>query len=136
MIAVLSAVCIGVAPVFKPQPLAHQLIMSIGTSNDSWLRLDRKVIRLTSWHELTAMIPVLIIWYSVWQGSYNFDPHYWGWMFNNANDLLAGKQPYWDIVIQYGFLTTLIHSLDLTLLGKGCSKNRQLKYAKANVMII
>ncbi len=36
-------------------------------------------------------------------------------MYSNAIDLISGKQPYKEIFIQYGFLTTLIHSLILLL---------------------
>lgn len=59
----------------------------------------------------TALILVLIIIFSVAQGAYTLDPHHWGLMLSNAQDLWGGNLPYKDIFIQYGFLTTLIHAI-------------------------
>jgi len=50
---------------------------------------------------------------SIAQGLYNIDPHHWGLMLSNANDLLKGKLPYEYIFIQYGFLTTVIQAFSL-----------------------
>ena len=55
-------------------------------------------------------ISCLIITGSIWQGAYNNDPIHWGLMLSNAKDLYEGQLPYKDIFIQYGILTTLIHS--------------------------
>jgi len=65
-----------------------------------------------------AVILVLIIGYSLWQGSYNFDTHNWGLMLSNAIDLSNGMRPYDEILIQYGILTTVFHSLAYIYLGK------------------
>lgn len=55
---------------------------------------------------------------TLWQGQYNYDPHHWGLMLSNAKDLLEGRQPYKDIFIQYGFLTTAIQAFSYWLFGK------------------
>ncbi|WP_331020009.1 hypothetical protein [Methylotenera sp.] len=56
--------------------------------------------------------------FSVWRGTYNFDPHHWGLMLSNAQDLASGKIPYREIFIQYGFLTTVIHAIGYKLMGE------------------
>ena len=60
-------------------------------------------------------IPILIMFatigISVFRGAYHLDPLHWALMFSNAQDLVAHKKPYEEIFIQYGILTTLIHSL-------------------------
>lgn len=65
-----------------------------------------------------ALILVLIVVFSVAQGAYTLDPHHWGLMLSNAQDLWGGNAPYRDIFIQYGLLTTLIHAI-----GFGIGKN-------------
>ena len=60
-----------------------------------------------------VLIALSVIYFSVWQGRYTYDPHHWGLMFSNAQDLVRGRVPYKDIFIQYGFLTTLIHYIGL-----------------------
>lgn len=47
----------------------------------------------------------------------NTDAHHWGLMYANAADLNKGLIPYKEIFIQYGFLTTLIQSFSLKILG-------------------
>ena len=49
---------------------------------------------------------------------YIYDGHHHGLMFSNALDLINGKLPYKEIFIQYGLLTTVIHSSILLLLEK------------------
>ena len=51
--------------------------------------------------------------YSVYVIKHHYDGHHLGLLYSNALDLIKGKIPYKDIFIQYGFLTTLIHSLIL-----------------------
>ena len=53
--------------------------------------------------------------YSIFVVRYQYDGHHLGLIYSNANDLIKGKLPYKEIFIQYGFLTTLIHSLILLL---------------------
>lgn len=74
----------------------------------------------TKWFPLAALLllPIFVVVFSVWQGTYNLDPHHWGLMLSNAKDLSLGKMPYKDIFIQYGFLTTLIHAAAYALLGE------------------
>lgn len=61
---------------------------------------------------------MFIVAYSIWQGTYNLDPHHWGLMLSNAKDLFEGKAPYRDIFIQYGLLTTMVHGAAYALLGE------------------
>lgn len=61
--------------------------------------------------------PLLVIGYSIWQGMFNLDPHHWGLMLSNAKDLAGGALPYKDIFIQYGVLTTLVHSVGYIYIG-------------------
>lgn len=63
-------------------------------------------------------IATLIVVCSVWQGQFNNDPHHWGLMLSNAKDLYEGRVPYKDIFIQYGILTTIIHSISYSIAGK------------------
>jgi hypothetical protein len=61
---------------------------------------------------ICAIIFILIFLLSLWQGQYSNDPHHWGFMLSTAKDyanpnLIAYK----DIFIQYGILTTALHSL-------------------------
>ena len=53
--------------------------------------------------------------YSVYVVKHHYDGHHIGLVYSNAIDLINGKIPYKEIFIQYGFLTTLIHSLILLL---------------------
>ena len=46
-----------------------------------------------------------------------YDGHHHGLIFSNAIDLLEGKKPYKEIWIQYGFLTTFLHSLIINIFG-------------------
>jgi hypothetical protein len=75
-----------------------KFIKSITDSNNA-LKLASFVVFIT------------VVSVSIWQGSYNYDPHHWGLMFSNAKDLYDGKIPYKEIFIQYGFFTTLVHTL-------------------------
>lgn len=45
------------------------------------------------------------------------DSHHWGLMLSNALDLDAGRIPYRDFIIQYGYFTTLAQSLWGNLFG-------------------
>ena len=46
---------------------------------------------------------------------YYYDGHHIGLLYSNALDLLNGRVPFKEIFIQYGFLTTLIHSFVLKI---------------------
>ena len=67
---------------------------------------------------LFFVLIALITLGTLWQGQYNYDPHHWGLMLSNAKDLFEGRQPYKDIFIQYGFLTTAIQAFSYWLFGK------------------
>ena len=56
-------------------------------------------------------IGLLVVLFSIIQGAFDVDPHHWGLMLSNAQDLFFGKAPYKDIFIQYGILTTILQAL-------------------------
>ena len=66
---------------------------------------------------ILTVFSMLVIFSTVWQGTYNIDPHHWGLMLSNAKDLSDGLLPYKDIFIQYGILTTVIQAVAYTYLG-------------------
>ena len=71
---------------------------------------------------LLIFIVSAVINYSLWQATYHYGPHHYGLMLSNAIDLSMGLAPYRDIFIQYGLMTTVLHSLgyayvDQTLLS-------------------
>ena len=55
--------------------------------------------------------------YCYFYSIYVYDGYHFGLIFSNALDLNNGKIPYKEIFIEYGFLTTLIHSKILNLFG-------------------
>lgn len=65
-----------------------------------------------------AIVLGIVIKLSLFQGSYNNDPHHWGLMLSNALDLTKGLAPYRDVFLQYGILTSLIQASALLLFGK------------------
>ena len=69
---------------------------------------------------LLANISLFLIFffYSYNTYLYVYDGHHHGLIFSNALDLLKGKEPYKEIFIQYGLLTTFFHSLVLKLFGE------------------
>ena len=79
-------------------------------------------IREKSW---TSFLPdaviiaccMMSIGLSIIESRLNIDPHHWGLMYASAADLNKGLIPYKEIFIQYGFLTTLIQSFSLKILG-------------------
>lgn len=54
--------------------------------------------------------PIVVVFFSLWQGAYDIDPHHWGLMLSNAKDLYEGQVPYKEIFIQYGILTTILQA--------------------------
>jgi hypothetical protein len=72
---------------------------------------------LAKWLLLAAGASFVVA-FSIWQGAYNYDPHHWGLMFSNANDILLNKKPYKEIFIPYGILTTSIQALALLIWGQ------------------
>ncbi len=71
--------------------------------------------KLINFNYLIYIIISLFFIYSVFIISFNYDGHHVGLVYSNALDLINGKYPYKEIFIQYGFLTTLIHSFVLVL---------------------
>lgn len=55
--------------------------------------------------------PLLVVFFSLFQGAYDIDPHHWGLMLSNAKDLFEGQAPYKEIFIQYGILTTILQAV-------------------------
>ena len=64
------------------------------------------------------IVPLISLIGGIWQGQYINDGYHWGFIFSNALELLEGKKPFEQIFIQYGLVTTLIHSLILLLFNK------------------
>ena len=60
-------------------------------------------------------IAILVFFYSIYIIQYHYDSHHVGLMYSNAIDLNNGKLPYKEIFIQYGILTTIIHSSILNI---------------------
>ena len=67
---------------------------------------------------LLLFLPILSFIGGLWHGQYVNDGYHWGFIFANALDFLDGKKPYEEIFIQYGFISTLIHSFVLFLFNK------------------
>jgi len=57
------------------------------------------------------------IFHSISTYIYVYDGHHHGFILSNALDLIAGKEPYKEISIQYGILTTLLHSIIIKIFG-------------------
>ena len=64
---------------------------------------------------LNYLILFVFFFYSIYIIRYQYDGHHFGLMYSNAIDLINGKLPYKEIFIQYGFLTTIIHSIILLI---------------------
>ena len=64
---------------------------------------------------LNFLIILFFFFYSFYVTKFQYDGHHIGLIYSNAIDLIKGKAPYKEIFIQYGFLTTLIHSLILLI---------------------
>ena len=75
--------------------------------------LKKKILKNLSFYNY--LIIFLFFLYSIFIISYQYDGHHFGLIYSNAIDLINGKLPYKEIFIQYGFLTTLIHSLILLI---------------------
>ena len=63
---------------------------------------------------LLSLISIFSL-YSLYIFQFQYDGHHVGLMYSNALDLKNGKIPFKEIFIQYGILTTLIHSIILDL---------------------
>jgi hypothetical protein len=63
----------------------------------------------------TAICSLLSFGLSLIESRVELDPHHWGLMFANAQDLARGAEPYRDFHVPYGILTTLIQSAALRL---------------------
>ena len=70
-----------------------------------------KVSNFRNYKIIVIIISIFSFIISVWQSQYIYDGHHWGLMASNAADLLRGKVPYKEIFIQYGLITTIIHSI-------------------------
>lgn len=60
-------------------------------------------------------LSIVCIGGSLFRGAFHLDPLHWSLMFSNAQDLANFRKPYAEIYIQYGFLTTLVHSFGYVL---------------------
>jgi|MDTC01.2.fsa_nt_gb hypothetical protein len=61
---------------------------------------------------------IVSFFYSAYIYLYAYDGHHHGYIYSNAIDLINGRLPYKEIFIQYGILTTIIHSLIILLFGE------------------
>ena len=68
-------------------------------------------------HLFFTIIPLISFFIGIWAGQFVYDGYHWGFIYANALDLLQGKIPFKEIFIQYGLLTTIIHSLVLYIFG-------------------
>lgn len=70
-----------------------------------------RIPSISNYKIIVIVISIFSFWISVWQSIYVYDAHHWGLMASNANEFLNDKLPYKEIFIQYGILTTIIHSI-------------------------
>ena len=70
-----------------------------------------KISNINNYKIIVITISLFSFLISVWQSTYVYDGHHWGLVASNAYDLLNHKVPYKEIFIQYGILTTLLHSI-------------------------
>ncbi len=70
-----------------------------------------KISIIDNYKIIVIFICIFSFLISVWQSTYIYDSHHWGLMASNAFDFLNNKMPYEEIFIQYGILTTIIHSI-------------------------
>jgi hypothetical protein len=74
-------------------------------------------VRAFAFHAMATVLLCYVFFGSIWQSSYSIDPHHWGLMLSNAQDLCNHNLPYQDIFIQYGILTTAIQGIAFCTLG-------------------
>ena len=68
---------------------------------------------------IASLVLILIFFfYSAYIFLYAYDGHHHGLIYSNAKDLIEGRAPYKEIFIQYGLLTTLIHSSIILIFGE------------------
>ena len=66
---------------------------------------------------LSLLFVFIFFFYSSNTYRFIYDGHHHGLVFSNAMDLISGKKPYKEIFIQYGLITTFLHSLVLKIFG-------------------
>lgn len=66
---------------------------------------------------LSLLFAIIFFVYSCSTYRFIYDGHHHGLVFSNAMDLISGKKPYKEIFIQYGLITTFLHSLVLKIFG-------------------
>ena len=64
---------------------------------------------------LNYLLIAIFFFYSIFLLRFYFDGHHIGLMYSNALDLINCKKPYEEIFIQYGILTTILHSFTLLI---------------------
>ena len=71
---------------------------------------------------------IIFIFFLYASNSYRFiyDGHHHGLVFSNALDILNDKKPYKEIFIQYGLITTFLHSLVIKIFGYKIIKPKPL----------
>ena len=73
------------------------------------------LLRFDKYNLLNILTLFSFLIYSAVFIRYHYDGHHIGLQYSNALDLLNGKKPYKEIFIQYGILTTFIHSFILKI---------------------
>ena len=68
-------------------------------------------------HILFLIFPSISLLYCIFYSLYIYDGYHFGLIFSNAVELNNEKIPYKEIFIEYGYLTTLIHSIILKFIG-------------------
>ena len=64
------------------------------------------------------IFPIISFIGAIWQGQYTDDGYHWGFIFSNALDIINGEIPFKKIFIEYGIVSTIIHSSTLLLFKK------------------
>lgn len=90
-----------------------------GTSRlDITMAKFNKAVR-NHWQDvIVPVLGMLSLWLGMRQAQTTVDAHHWGLMLSNAIELSDGKIPFTEIFIQYGILTTFIHSIGISLFGR------------------
>lgn len=78
--------------------------------NSQYISLKKLGFKNIIFWVIAIFIFIFILNMTIWQGKFVTDPHHWGLMLSNVTDLIAGRIPYKEIFIQYGILTTIIHT--------------------------
>jgi len=91
--------------------------MSIFSAACNKNSLHWRFLELIVLYGLICITLSTVIGLSWFQGRYQIDPHHWGLMLSNVQDLVRGRLPYQEIFLQYGILTPIIQSAFYVVIG-------------------